>query len=146
MQLFLLTFLMLLMSKTEAAIRNTTPRQTIHADGGDNITIICTYTGIDPDSTLNVHFTKWTNKYVAMWVYEGNSTHATTDGPTSAFEHLSMKRVDKGFEQLNMSLQISNVTLDDANKYYRSTVNGMHSAYTNIILDSGIWIKTICIS
>ena len=138
MQLFLLTFLMTLLSKTEAAVKNTTPQKTINVDGGDTITLLCTYTGIDPDSALDVHFRRWTSsRYIAMWVYKGNSTHATTDGPTAAFEHLSMKRVNNGFEQFNMSLQISYVTLDDANRYYHCTVNGITGAYTSIILDSG---------
>ena len=136
MQLFLLTFLITLVSKTEAAV-NTTPQQTIYVNGGDNITLICTYIGIDIDSTLNVHFERYNNGRKTMWVFEGNSTHATIDGPTSAFEHLRMKRVDKGSEQFNMSLQIPNVTLDDENKHYHCSVNGTTGAYTNIILDSG---------
>ena len=117
--LFLFVLLMMLVPMAEA-LENTTPGNQIRVNSGDNITFLCTYDGIDPDDTFKVRFTRYErSKYNNLWVYEGNSTHATSDGPTPGYTHLNMERVNKGSEQFNMSLQFFSVTVDDNNKYYR---------------------------
>ena len=90
---------MVLVSMTGAAVSNNTPRQTIHVNGGDNVTLVCAYTGIDPDLEFKVEFTRDSK---ALWVYTFNSSHVTTD-EQFFFVHLSMERVNKGSEQFNMS-------------------------------------------
>ena len=79
-----------------------------------------------------------------MWVYIGNSTYATTDEQQSGFLHLSMERVNKGSEQFNMSLQITNVTLDVDYQYYycgiEQQMSGMKwsgNKYMNVTVVSG---------
>ena len=107
-----LTFVIMLGPITEA-VENTTPGSTISVNGGDNVTLVCTYTEINPDNTFKVRFMrKVGSRYKDLWVYEGNSTYATSDGPTPDYAYLNMQRVNKGSEQFNISLQFSNVTLD----------------------------------
>ena len=113
-----LTFVIMLGPVMEA-VENTTPGGTISVSGGDNVTLVCTYAEINPDNTFKVRFTrKVGSKYKDLWVYEGNSTFATSDGPTPEFAYLNMQRVNKGSEQFNISLQFSNVTLDVQYRWY----------------------------
>ena len=120
------------MRQGEAVIRNTTPAGTVAVEYGENATFVCTYDGVNPNDEITVTFFKVNT---VMYTYKGNATHATVDEVKDDFSHYNLMRVNRGYEQFNMTFQFTNVSaLELEYRYYTCNIEGRISSYLQIIV------------